>query len=75
VSLESRKAETCLVSAQRDTRAVTRQTVDSIGGFVKQQFRLAGFGHEDSYKKEGTHARHAGLYAITKIAGVAQKLD
>jgi hypothetical protein len=45
------------------------------GANIKQQFRLSGFGHEEAYRKEGTHARHATLYAINKIAGVAQKLD
>lgn len=38
---------------------------------VRQQFKLAGFGHEKSYK-DGT-AQRATLYAITKIVGTARK--
>ena len=42
------------------------------GSAIKQQFRLAGFDHEESYKN--SKAQMATLYAINKIVGAAKKL-
>ena len=41
------------------------------GANLRQQFRLAGFGHEPAYNNH--LAQRAVLYSITKIAGIAER--
>jgi hypothetical protein len=41
------------------------------GGAIKQQFRMSGFGHEESYRN--VQAQLATLFSITKIAGSAKR--